>query len=84
MCQNAHLPLIFLLTLASACTRFHMAAHEKHNRNPPPFPHIMRGEVRISAVWGSGPVFPLAWHPAHINNLFLQKPLMQRPVLTVF
>lgn len=51
---------------------------------PPPFLHILRGEVRLSAVWGSRTVFPLSWHPAHVNRPALQKPLMQGPVLTVF
>lgn len=56
-----------------------------HTRTPlHPFPHILRGEVRLSAVWSSRPVFPLAWHSAHINSPPLQKPLMQGRVLTVF
>lgn len=33
-----------------------------------PFPHILRVEVRLSAVWGSRPAFPLGWHPAHVNS----------------
>lgn len=46
--------------------------------------HILSGEVRLRAVWGSRSVFPHGWHPAHVNGPFLQKLLMQGPVLTVF
>lgn len=49
-----------------------------------PFPHFLRGEVRLSFVWGSRPGFSLGWHPPHVNSHSLQKPLMQAPAQTVF
>lgn len=84
--QNTHLlkhrenTLTLPATHVYTCAHVHMATHTP---TPPPFPHILRGEVRLSAVWGSRPVFSHGWHPAHVNSPSLQKPLMQGPALTV-
>lgn len=83
--QNTHLLKLRENTLTLFPTRVYACTWQHtHTHTPPPFLHILRGEVRLSALWGSRPVFPLGWHPAHVNSPSLQKPLMQGPALTVF
>ena len=60
----------------------HTSTHTHTWRHTPaPFPHILRGEVRLSAVCGAGGLFLLAGTlPMHMSGFFLQT---QAAALTV-